>query len=63
MSLVLRNDFAVWRTEMSSERIINTPLKVIVKEIIPKTNREETTGGEWKYSNFQDDFDYDGSAG
>lgn len=30
ISLVLRNDFAIWRIKMSSERIINTVLKLII---------------------------------
>lgn len=43
-SLVLRDDFAAWRIK-SSERIINTVLKLIVSEIIAKTHRGQTSGG------------------
>lgn len=43
-SLVLRDDFAARRIK-SSERIINTVLKLIVSEIIAKTHRGQTSGG------------------
>ena len=43
-SLVLRNDFAARRIR-SSERIINTVLKLIVSEITAKTHRGQTSGG------------------